>query len=149
MVNKTQIDTLQVGFPDSETRCVITGEFLRVDKEGLFVKRGEEEKLVATWSNENKQDMLEMDKVTVTKDEAVATYKGNFEIVSLTGTIDSMKGAYYSHFHMSAGDAQGHVVGGHLNQAVISATGEIIITLLDGSVDREFSPEVGLNILKF
>lgn len=77
------------------------------------------------------------------------SFKGNFEIVSLTGTIDSMKGAYYSHFHMSAGDAQGHVVGGHLNQAVISATGEIIITLLDGSVDREFSPEVGLNILKF
>ena len=77
------------------------------------------------------------------------SFKGNFEIVSLTGTIDSMKGAYYSHFHMSAGDAQGHVVGGHLNQAVISATGEIIITLIDGSVDREFSPEVGLNILKF
>ncbi|MBT9749214.1 hypothetical protein [Desulfovibrio desulfuricans] len=82
MLKKTQIDTLQLGFPDSETRCVITGEFLRVDKEGLFVKRGEEEeKLVAVWSNEHKQDLLEMDKVTVTKDEAVATYKGNFEIV--------------------------------------------------------------------
>lgn len=81
MIKKTQLDTLQLGFPDTETRCVINGEFLRVDGEGLFVKRGEEEKLVAVWSNENNQSLLEMDKVVVTKGEAVATYKGNFEIV--------------------------------------------------------------------
>lgn len=75
-------------------------------------------------------------------------FKGSFEIVSLTGTIDRMKGNYYSHFHISVGDGSGHVLGGHLNQAMVSATGEIIITILDGEVDREFSEEVGLNLLK-
>lgn len=81
MIKKTQLDMLQLGFPDLETRCVINGDFLRVDESGLFVKRGEEEKLVAVWSNENDQSLLEMDKVVVTKREAVATYKENFEIV--------------------------------------------------------------------
>ena len=82
MIKKTQFDTLQLGFPDLETRCIINGDFLRVDEKGLFVKRGEEEeKLVAVWSNANDQSLLEMDKVVVTKSEAVATYKENFEIV--------------------------------------------------------------------
>jgi predicted DNA-binding protein with PD1-like motif len=75
-------------------------------------------------------------------------FKGNFEIVSLTGTIDQMKGNYYSHFHISVGDENGHVLGGHMNQAIVSATGEIIITLLDGEIDREFSEEVGLNLIQ-
>lgn len=76
------------------------------------------------------------------------SFQGYFEIVSLTGTIDRMQGNYYSHFHISVGDEQGKVLGGHMNRAVISATGEIIITLLDGEVDREYSEEVGLNLLK-
>ena len=76
-------------------------------------------------------------------------FKGNFEIVSLTGTINTMDGEFYCHLHMSAGNDQGHVVGGHLNRAVISATFEMVVTVFPGSVDRAFSPEVGLNLFKF
>ena len=71
------------------------------------------------------------------------------EIVSLTGTITTMDGQYYAHLHMSCGDEQGHVFGGHLNRAVVSATCEMVVTEIDGSVDRAFSPEVGLNLFKF
>jgi uncharacterized protein len=76
-------------------------------------------------------------------------FTGNFEIVSLTGTIDSMQGNYYSHFHISVGDELGHVFGGHLNRAVISATGEVIITLMKGETDRKYSETIGLNLLEF
>ena len=31
-------------------------------------------------------------------------FKGNFEIVSLTGTINTMNGEFYTHVHMSAGN---------------------------------------------
>ena len=76
-------------------------------------------------------------------------FTGDFEIVSLTGTISTMNGEYYAHLHMSAGDAQGRVFGGHLNEAIISATCEMVVEVIDGQVDRAFSEEVGLNLFKF
>lgn len=76
-------------------------------------------------------------------------FKGNYEIVSLTGTITTKNGEYYSHLHMSAGDAEGKVFGGHLNTAIVSATCELVITLIDGRVKRKFNDEVGLNLFEF
>lgn len=74
---------------------------------------------------------------------------GDFEIVSLTGTITAMNGEFYSHVHMSAGNEKGEVFGGHLNRAVVSATCEMVIRIIDGEVDRCFDEHVGLNLLKF
>ena len=76
-------------------------------------------------------------------------FKGNFEIVSLTGTINTMDGEFYTHLHMSAGDEKGQVFGGHLNRAVVSAVCEMVITVIDGVVDRRFSEELGLNLFRF
>lgn len=77
------------------------------------------------------------------------TFSGNFEIVSLTGTINTMNDEFYSHIHMSAGNDKGEVFGGHLNRAIVSATCEMVINIIDGKVDRYFDPEVGLNLFKF
>ena len=77
------------------------------------------------------------------------SFQGNYEIVSLTGTINTMDGEFYTHLHMSAGDVQGRVFGGHLNRAVISATCEMVITIIDGTVDRRFDPDIGLNVFSF
>ena len=86
---------------------------------------------------------------TQTKTYASNDFWGPYEIVSLTGTIDTKDGGFYTHLHMSAGDAQGRVFGGHLNRAVVSATCEMIVTCIDGQVDRAFDPEIGLNLLRF
>lgn len=77
------------------------------------------------------------------------TFQGNFEIVSLTGTINTMKDAFYTHIHMSAGNDKGEVFGGHLNRAIVSATCEMIITVIDGKVDRYHDDEIGLNLFQF
>ena len=64
-------------------------------------------------------------------------FKGDYEIVSLTGTINTMNGEYYSHMHLSAG-----------NKAIVSATCEMVIQVINGQVDRYFDEEIGLNLLK-
>ena len=76
-------------------------------------------------------------------------FEGNFEIVSLTGTVNTMNGEFYAHIHMSAGNDNGEVYGGHLNTAVVSATCEMVINIIEGTVDRYFDKEIGLNLLKF
>jgi len=76
-------------------------------------------------------------------------YTGDYEIVSLTGSVSTMDGKLYNHIHMSAGDRENKVVGGHLNRALVGATCEMFIFVVDGQVDRKFNQEVGLNLLKF
>ena len=75
------------------------------------------------------------------------SFKGAFEIVSLTGSINTMNGEYYAHIHMSAADDQGRTFGGHLNRAVVSATCEMFISIIYGKIDRFRDEETGLNLL--
>ena len=77
------------------------------------------------------------------------SFTGNYEIVSLTGSINTMNDEFYTHIHMSAGNDKGEVFGGHLNRAVVSATCEMFINVIDGKVDRYHDEEVGLNLFKF
>ena len=76
-------------------------------------------------------------------------FQGDFEIVSLAGTINTMHGEFYTHIHMSAGNEKGEVFGGHLNRAIVSATCEMVIQIIDGVVDRKFDEEIGLNLFQF
>ena len=76
-------------------------------------------------------------------------FQGVYEIVSLVGTINTMDGAFYCHVHMCAADQQGRAFGGHLNEATVSATCEMVIQIIDGKVDRYFDEEIGLNLFRF
>ena len=74
---------------------------------------------------------------------------GDYEIVSLAGTVNTMNGEFYSHLHMSAGNERGEVFGGHLNRAEVSATCEMVIQIIQGQVDRYFDESIGLNLFRF
>ena len=86
---------------------------------------------------------------TETKQYAANHFTGSFEIVSLCGTVNTMDGKFYAHLHMSAGNARCEVFGGHLNRAVVSATCEMILTKINGTVDRRFDADTGLNLFRF
>jgi len=77
------------------------------------------------------------------------SFQGAYEIVSLVGTINTMNGEVYTHLHMSAGDEEGRVFGGHLSRGVISATVEMVVTLIPGTVDRQLDESIGINLFKF
>lgn len=76
-------------------------------------------------------------------------FKGNFEIVSLSGTINTMNHEFYTHLHLSAGNDKGEVFGGHLNEAFVSATCEMVINIIEGIVDRKYDENIGLNLFVF
>ena len=76
-------------------------------------------------------------------------FKGDYEIVSLTGSINTMNDEFYTHIHMSCGDKEGHVVGGHLNKAIVSVTCEMFINIIDGKVDRKKEEVTGINLFEF
>ncbi len=70
------------------------------------------------------------------------------EITSLTGNISTMDGKPYLHLHITVGNKENIVYGGHLNECFISATCELHILKIDGEMDRYFDPEIGLNLYK-
>lgn len=76
-------------------------------------------------------------------------YAGTYEITSLFGNITFNNGDVYLHLHMNAADDNGHVVGGHLNRAVISATCEIFIDIIDCVIGRKSDKVTMLNIFDF
>ena len=73
--------------------------------------------------------------------------QGEYEIASLLGNLSRKGGEVYLHLHMVAAGADGCCVGGHLNRAVVSATCEMFIDILDGEGGRKYNPETGLNML--
>lgn len=77
------------------------------------------------------------------------SFNGNFEIISLMGSINTMNKEFYTHIHASFGNEKNEVFGGHLNKAIVSATCEMFIYVIDGEVDRFNDPLTGLNLFKF
>jgi len=71
------------------------------------------------------------------------------EITSLVGNISRKDGEVYLHLHINVADEEGHVYGGHLNSCIISATCEMIVSVIDGSVNRKLSEEIGLNLFEY
>lgn len=71
---------------------------------------------------------------------------GEMELTALVGNVTRKDGELYLHLHATFADEQGHAYGGHLNEARVSGTCEMLIQKLDGEVGREIDQQTGLNI---
>lgn len=84
-----------------------------------------------------------------------------YELASVTGTLSRQDGKPYLHLHAVIGNTSlsfsedwnaktaGVTYAGHLTSAVVSATCELVIDVIDGEVGRKFSDEIGLNLFEF
>ncbi|MFC1898211.1 PPC domain-containing DNA-binding protein [Candidatus Cloacimonadota bacterium] len=72
---------------------------------------------------------------------------GDHEITTLTGNITTMNDEIYLHVHINLANCENKTFGGHLNEAFVSATCEIIIVEFTGEVGRFFNESSGLNLL--
>jgi predicted DNA-binding protein with PD1-like motif len=74
-------------------------------------------------------------------------FEGIFEIASMNGNISRMDGKPYLHIHAVLSDAGCRTYGGHFAMGVVGATCEIVVTPFEYKADRQFSEEIGLNLL--
>lgn len=74
---------------------------------------------------------------------------GDMEITALVGNLSMQDGKPYQHLHVTLAGMDGNALGGHLNRAVISATAEIFITVVDCPIGRRYDDETGLNLMTF
>jgi predicted DNA-binding protein with PD1-like motif len=70
------------------------------------------------------------------------------ELVSLLGDIGLEKGAPKTHAHSVIGKRDGTAMGGHLLEAVVRPTLEIIVVESPANLRREFDPASGLALIK-
>lgn len=73
--------------------------------------------------------------------------QGPLEIVSAQGTIATFKNELALHIHILVSD-ENHAVGGHLNEARIFSTAEVVIAQLERQIIRRFDDYTGLKELE-
>ena len=81
------------------------------------------------------------------KEYVFKTFKGNLEILQATGNITLKDGEPFPHIHISVANEDCKAFGGHLNEAIISATFEGIMQIMDHEINREFNEDLGLALM--
>jgi hypothetical protein len=69
----------------------------------------------------------------------------HYELLSLIGNITYKDGEPFVHTHVTFSNAEYNVFGGHLFDAKITATGEIVLSLTDSKIDREYNENIGIH----
>lgn len=73
-------------------------------------------------------------------------FKGIFELTNLTGTVGLFEGEPLVHTHATLVDETMRAFGGHLVEARVSATVELILINLGSSFTKSYSKEIGLRL---
>lgn len=84
-------------------------------------------------------------KVT-TKKYSEKKFEGTFELTSLIGNVAQFNNKPLVHSHVNISDENMDVLGGHLVEAKISATVEVVLENLDSSLHKSFDEEIGLKL---
>ena len=68
------------------------------------------------------------------------------EVVSLVGNIALLEGKPMIHAHIAVGDSDFNLKGGHLKEAIVAATMEVLIHAFNATIERLYDEEIGLNL---
>ncbi len=81
------------------------------------------------------------------KQYVTALLKEDLELVSLTGNVSKLGNELVVHNHGVFSNKAMETKGGHVQKAVISGACEIVLTRIEGSIDRAYDEETGLNLM--
>ena len=75
-------------------------------------------------------------------------FVGEYEITGGVGNIAYFEGKPVVHLHTTIADADFKAFGGHVRRLVVGATCEVTLLFHENVHEREFVPEIGLNLWK-
>lgn len=70
------------------------------------------------------------------------------EVTSMVGDIATFNGKPSVHVHMTLGHPDGHVTGGHLIEAFVRPTLEVIVTEYPSKLQKQFDPATGMATIR-
>ncbi|MDF2379816.1 MAG: DNA-binding protein [Candidatus Gracilibacteria bacterium] len=82
------------------------------------------------------------------KEYRTKTFDEELEIVTVVGNITWFNGEIAVHLHGSFGREDMSLVGGHIMNMKISATGETHLQLMDEMIERAHCNRTGLNLMR-
>jgi hypothetical protein len=84
-----------------------------------------------------------------TKKYSEKKLEGIYEVTSLLGTVAIFEGQPLLHLHMTLGDENMQAFAGHLVSGTVSATLEVMMTVLPSAFEKKHSEEIGLKLYDF
>ena len=76
-------------------------------------------------------------------------FGGIYEVTSLLGTVALDDENPLIHLHITISDEEMHAFAGHLVKGKVSATLEVVLTVLPGKFKKKFNEEIGLKLYEF
>lgn len=74
------------------------------------------------------------------------TYEETMEILSIIGNVSILEDRPFLHAHVSLGKRDKSVIGGHLKEATVGGTCEIVMSVNDSPLQRTLDEETGLSL---
>lgn len=82
-----------------------------------------------------------------TKDYEYIHLEEEFEVLSIVGNLTLNQGKFHPHLHIVLGREDLSAIGGHLVEAYTSVTMEIVVNIINGTIERQPDAEVKLDLM--
>lgn len=82
-----------------------------------------------------------------TKEYEERVIEQDLEVTGISGNVGILEGKRIVHAHGTLSDREYRVIGGHVKELVVSATMEVCLTALPGSITRQADAASGLNLM--
>ncbi len=79
-----------------------------------------------------------------TKEYIKKFYPDTYELISFNGNVTIKDGEPFIHAHMTIGDHDMNIIGGHLFEMKVAVVGEFIIKKVNADIHRKLDSEIGL-----
>ncbi len=80
---------------------------------------------------------------------AYKTFPNDYELLSFNGSISLLDGKSLPHIHLAIADDMYMTYGGHLKEAEVAVTLEVIITVYEAQIGRSLDNEFKIGIIKY